>query len=347
LSIGIYLSFPFSKHPARALEWGKCAYRQEIVRGYLSSLRQEIISSPFQKQKVFSLLFGAGDWGVVPPGFIQELIQALRKKFSLASKSEFTLEVSPANLDLKKIRLFRQLGVNRVSLILFRFNFPGLKNTGSNLRKAGIRNFNFDLYFGQPGQTLSSWKKDLQRIASLKPAHLSLYSYGSAGRRPRLKRELYSLAQDYLVKKGYQQYEICHFCRPGLESKQNLLYWQRKNFLGFGAGAASLWNNRRWHNPRNVRTYLKLIQSGKNFAISAKRLTEEEVRAEVIYYALRQTTGLDFRRFQQLHNFDLYSSRKRIIDSLIAKGYLSRKGNHLALTKEAYLRADDLIAKLI
>ena len=292
-------------------------------------------------------MFGAGDWGLVPPDDFQELIQALRKKFRLASKSEFTLEVCPANLNLKKLRLFCQLGVNRVSLNLFRFDYPGLKITVSNLKKAGIRNFNFDLYFGQPGQTLSSWKKDLQRIASLKPTHLSLYSFGSASKQPHLKRELYSMAQDYLVKKGYQQYEICHFCRPGLEAKQNLLYWKRKNFLGFGAGAASLWNNRRRQNPRNIRTYLKLIQSGKKSAACAKRLTQEEEQAEVIYCALRQTAGLDLKRFQQVYGGDLYSSKKQAIDTLIAKGYLSRKGNRIALTKEAYLSADDSIAKLI
>jgi oxygen-independent coproporphyrinogen III oxidase len=347
LSIGIYLSFPFSKPPVKGLGWGAGAYQAEIARDYLQSLLKEIESSPFKGQKVSTLLLGAGDWSLVPPDFFKQLIRVLSNKFRFISKSEFTLEVSPADLSLKKIRLFRQFGVNRASLNLFRFNYPGLKNTVSNLKKAGIRNFNFDLYFGQPGQTLSSWKKDLQRITSLKPAHLSLYSYGSVRKQPHLKGELYSMAQDYLVKKGYQQYEICHFCCPGFEAKQNLLYWKRKKFLGFGAGAASLWNNRRWQNPRNIRTYMKFIQSGKNSASSAKRLTQEEEQAEVIYHALRQTAGLDLKKFQQVYGSNLYSSKKRIIDTLIEKGYLSRKGNRLVLTKEAYLSADDLIAELI
>lgn|GEM_PF-2503311 len=347
MSIGIYLSFPFSKPPVKGLGWGAGAYQAEITRDYLQSLLNEIESSPFKGQKVSTLLLGAGDWSLVPPDFFKKLIRVLRKKFRFISRSEFSLEVSPVNLNLKKIRLFRQLGVNRVSLNLFRFGYAGLKKTVSDLKKAGIRNFNFDLYFGQPGQTLSSWKRDLQEVVHLTPAHLSIYIYGYSKVQKRLKKQLYYYALDFLPKQGFQQYEICHFCRPGFESKQNLLYWQRKNFLGFGAGAASLWNNTRRQNPEKLQTYFKSIQFGKNLAISTKRLTEEEVRDEVIYYALRQTDGLDLDRFNQVYDYDLYSSKKQIIDSLIANGYFSRKANRLALTKEAYLSADELIAKLI
>ena len=271
MSIGIYLSFPFSKPPVKGLGWGAGAYQAEIARDYLQSLLKEIESSPFKGQKVFSLLSGAGDWSLVPPDFFKQLIRVLSKKFRFISKSEFTLEVSPSDLSLKKIRLFRQLGVNRVSLNLFRFNYPRLKEAVSNLKKVGIRNLNFDLYFGQPGQTLSSWEKDLPRIVSLKPAHLSLYTYGSASKQQHLKRELYSIAQDYLVKKGYQQYEICHFCGPGLESKQNLLYWQRKNFLGLGAGAAVL--------------------IGASFFVRSEKFEQLKAWGAIVVNAIEQTSG--------------------------------------------------------
>ncbi len=346
MSIGIYLSFPFSINPVNGLEWGDYLFTPSNTGPYLAALLTEIEHARFQRLAVSSLLLGAGDWALVPDDYLAGIIKTLRKKFNLWPGCEFTLEMTPTALCKKSIKFLKEVGINRVSLNLFSNKRERLENLVKSLFNVGIKNLNLDLYFGKPGQSLKKWQEELQFLTELKPAHISLYSFGSGNRQAKLKQELYSWALNYLFKKGYRQYEICHFCSPGFESKQNLIYWNRKNFIGFGAGASSLWNNRRWKNPRPTRQYIKSVPLGRMAFNSARGLTRKEELEETVYYALRQMEGLNLSVIRKTFGINLYENKRPVINALIENDYLTLKRNRLTLTKEGYLNADELISKL-
>ncbi len=314
---------------------------------YLDSLIREIESSSYQNHSTASLLFGAGEWGLAPEEYLLKLKSVLQSRFKFNQDCEVTVECSPASLNAHKLKTFKKTGANRISLNLFHSHNRKLKKAVSDSKKLGINNFNFDLYFGKPGQNLISWRKDLERSVSLDPTHLSLYSFGPPRVRKRLKQELYYQALNFMSQRGYEQYEICHFCLPGFESRQNLFYWQRRNYLGFGAGSASLWNDMGWKNTTSFERYIKLMKSKGNARIHIERLNKEEQLKEITYFSLRQTAGLDCERRKANFGYDIYKSKKRVIDDLIEKGLLSLRRNRLCLTKEGFLIADDLIARLL
>jgi len=291
------------------------------------------------------MLWGAGDWSLVSLDYLENLLSALRSKFHFRPDCEFTLECNPANLSSQSLLTFKQIGVNRLSLS--HYSYPKLKQIVSDLGRLGLVNFNFDLYFGQPGQTLSAWQKELERMLLLRPPHLSLYSFDSKKTNQRLKQKIYYHSLDFLSQNRYKQYEICHFCRPGFKSKQNSIYWNRKHFAGFGLGSSSFWKNIRSKNTFGLGEYLRLIKKYGSAVIQRQKINPEQEQSEELYYALRQTRGLDLNGFRQKYGEHFYNKRKNLIDRLIEKGYLFRRQNRLALTKEGFLIADDLIAKLV
>jgi len=348
LSIGIYLSFPFAGEPVKGLEWGRVQFRPDRAAFYLDCLLLEILSSvPKSDRKAASLLWGAGDWSLVSDKYLTHIGSALRKKFDFSTNCKFTVESSPNHLAYGKLKTLRQLGANRLSLNLLNLNLAELKKSISLFRRASFRDINFDLHFGKPGQSLKKWRQDLGQLLRLKPTHISLYSFGSGKSLQRLKREIYFNSLEALNASGFRQYEICHFCLPGYESRQNLIYWRRKNYLGFGAGASSLWDNNRFQNFSNPLKYiLQVKRTGTAFSSSGK-LDRETVVSEEIYFALRQPRGLNPMKMRKACGHDFWETRQGLLDRLLAKGLLARRGGHLTLTKEAYLIADNLIAKLI
>lgn len=293
------------------------------------------------------MLWGAGDWSLVSADYLENSLLALRSKFRFRPDCEFTLECSPAALSSQRLLTFKNIGVNRLSLNLCRYSYPKLERLVSTLGRLGLENFNFDLYFGQPGQTLAAWQKELEKLLLLRPPHLSLYSFDSKKTNQRLKQKMYYHSLDLLSQNGYKQYEICHFCQSGFQSKQNLIYWNRKNYAGFGLGASSLWGSVRSQNASGSGGYVKHIRKYGTAVIQRQKLNPEQVQFEELYYGLRQTRGLDLNSFRQKYGEHFYNKRKDLIDRLIEKGYLFRRQNRLALTKEGFLIADDLIAKLV
>jgi oxygen-independent coproporphyrinogen-3 oxidase len=346
LSIGIYCSFPFSKSPAKKLEWGQNSYNRKTAEVYLNCLVSEIRAAPQSARAVSTALWGAGDWSLVSTSYLRKLNQTLKDKFRFRQPHEFTIETSPAEFNQNALEVLKQIGVNRLSLNLYRFDLKKLKRLIFSIRKSGLDNLNFDLYFGQPGQNLKGWKRLLAEALSLNPTHVSLYSWGQGKPRSKLKQRQYGHALDFLAKENYRQYEICHFCFSGFQSHQNLLCWKRKNHLGFGLSAEWLWAGVRFKNVSDLEQYVRKVRAmGRALAFQDK-LNHGKIKEEEIYFALRQTRGLDLTEFRKKYGEDLVQARWQLVNRLIQEGYLTLKPNRLALTKEGSLLADDLISKL-
>ncbi|MFA5927791.1 MAG: radical SAM family heme chaperone HemW [Candidatus Margulisiibacteriota bacterium] len=254
----LYIHIPFCLQ--------KCAYcdfysvagsDQKMIKEYIDELSKEI-----GKQRASTLrtvFFGGGTPSLLSKQQLGKLMKAIRGKYSLTEEAEISLEANPETIakDLTKLKQYREIGINRVSLGCQSFDNKVLSSLGRihnadtnikayrNLRRAGFKNINIDLIFAVPGQTRQSWERTLRKAISLKPEHISLYNltteHGLASvlKDQELDLGMYRLARKLLKQAGYVHYEVSNFAKPGFEGRHNTTYWRNEPYLGLGASAAS------------------------------------------------------------------------------------------------------------
>ena len=200
---------------------------------------------------------------------------------------EWTVECNPSTVSTEKAKLFREFGVNRISMGVQALDDELLKTIGrvhsvkaaiesyEKLRKAGFENINLDLMFGLPGQTMEHWRNTLERAIELQPEHVSTYclileedtqfwssapASGSIKPDEELELAMYETAIETLAAAGYRQYEISNFAKPGRECAHNIAYWEGKDYIGLGPSACSTVGDRRWQNVPDIKRYIEGVR---------------------------------------------------------------------------------------
>ena len=245
-------------------------------------------------------------------------MDSLRRHFAFAPDSEITLEANPDDITADKLALFRDLGINRLSLGVQSFDeaelrFLGRRHTArqteaalSLIRAAGFTNLGLDLMYGLPGQTLDAWLKTLENGPELRPGTSVVLSVDHwAGETPALRtplarrvargeislpdeetqREFFLLTANFLTARGYLHYEVANFAREGKQAtvcRHNLKYWTRTPYLGLGPAAHSFLAGRRWWNFSSVEEYCSSLNAGEAPVAGAETLTPEQIRLETL-----------------------------------------------------------------
>jgi oxygen-independent coproporphyrinogen-3 oxidase len=263
---GLYVHIPFCQ--------SKCSYCDfysitdaNLISAYLAALDQEARLYRDQFPAFDSLFLGGGTPSWLGEAQIAALVASLRRHFAFASDSEITIETNPDDISVEKLRLFRDLGINRLSLGVQSFDeaelrFLGRRHTARQtaaaidlIRAAGFPNLGLDLMYGLPGQTTATWLKTLEMALSFNPEHLSCYQLTiEAGETPapretpalgtpmarrvargelslpdeETQREFFLLTADFLTAQGYLHYEVANFARPGPQAG-SLCYCCRHN----------------------------------------------------------------------------------------------------------------------
>ncbi|MEJ2673183.1 MAG: coproporphyrinogen-III oxidase family protein, partial [Deltaproteobacteria bacterium] len=252
--------------------------------------------------------------------YLAELGKILRRQFVFASDSEITLEANPDDITLAKLRRFRDLGINRLSLGAQSFDeaelrFLGRRHTVSQtmaaidlIRNAGFTNLGLDLIYGLPGQTAAAWRRNLETALSFNPEHLSCYQLTLADETPMgqwaaqgdlvpldedSQREFFLLTASFLQEKGYLHYEVANFAR-GEEylCRHNRKYWTRVPYLGLGPAAHSFDGSRRWWNVSSVKHYYASLNAGRAPVAGQETLTPAQMRLETFYLGFRTREGV-------------------------------------------------------
>jgi oxygen-independent coproporphyrinogen-3 oxidase len=211
-------------------------------------------------RRIDTVFFGGGTPSLFPPEDFARLLHALRQRIAFASDAEITLEANPGTVERGRFAGYREAGINRVSLGAQTFAPHALERLGrihtagdthravAELRAAGIRNFNLDLMYALPEQTLEEALIDVRTACELEPTHLSYYQLtlepGTVfhARPPPLPDDeaawrIQSEGQLLLAAAGYGQYEVSAYAREGFQCRHNLNYWRFGDYLGLGAGA--------------------------------------------------------------------------------------------------------------
>jgi oxygen-independent coproporphyrinogen-3 oxidase len=341
--------------------------QMEYVSALLADLDQELLAHP--PHPLVSIFIGGGTPSLFAPEAIERLLTGIRGRLPLAEDVEITLEANPGTVEQGKFAEFRAAGVNRLSIGIQSFNDDALQRIGrihgrreavraaEAAHAAGFDNFNLDLMFGLPRQTVEEALADLRDALALEPSHLSWYQLTLEpntlfhARPPTLPDEdliadMQERGLDLLTAGGFERYEVSAYARPGRRARHNSNYWEFGDYLGIGAGAHGKYTtdgrvSRRWKH-RHPREYQEGALAGTALA-GARQLGEDDLILEFMLNALRLTDGVAEILFEQRTGIALDR-----IEPMLAraqeKELLERSDGHLWPTALGQRFLNDLVA---
>ena len=369
--LSIYIHIPFCVRKCLYCDFLSAPASGETMEAYASCLCREIEAAGklYPDHEVRTVFFGGGTPSILKKERICQILEALRRAFSLAEDAEITIEVNPGTVDADKLAAYYAAGINRLSIGVQSLQGNELQALGrihstedffqtySVAIKSGFNNINVDLMSAIPEQTLESCQDTLRQLLSLDrpPSHISAYSliieegtpfYENTPVLPdeEMDRLFYKITNDILKAAGYHRYEISNYAREGCECRHNRVYWERGEYLGFGIGAASLMQETRFSNIRDLQTYLKLLsgeaadrpstgQLMEHLRQEVSHLTEREQMEEFMFLGLRLTEGVSKKRFFKTFGKKFTDVYPGISEKLIREGLLVQEGDRLKLTE--------------
>jgi oxygen-independent coproporphyrinogen-3 oxidase len=329
---GVYVHVPFCRKRCPY-----CAFVLVESDGSLHARFVDRICGQVGRVPCRTLYFGGGTPSLLSAAELGRMIEAVGGR-----PEEISVECNPEGLRLDGLR---QEGVTRITLGIQALDDGLLRCLGREHDAEGARrawreasrafdNVCVDLIFGIPGQTLESWRRTLEEIRAWRPAHVSLYglTYEKGtpfermrGRLPEeAERAMYELAMDLLA--DWHHYEISNWALPGFESKHNRAYWEGRPYYGYGPGAHSFADGRRWWNVSNVAEWLERDDP----VLGSETLTPDQRRTERLLLGLRQDAGVELDAIPP----DL-------------ERFLERRDGRVRLTRAGRCVADSVIARLI
>ena len=349
-SIGVYIHIPFCVRKCRYCDFPSFGGKNDID-SYFKALFSEIHNEgETEGRTADSVYIGGGTPSLVPPFFIRELMDILRKKYVIGENAEISMEMNPGTIDSEALKVYFEAGINRVSLGCQSFNDRSLMRLGrihssadaiktyDMLRKQGFNNINLDLMSGLPGEEAGDMERSLYKALELGPEHLSVYSLiiepGTEFHRMYEEGELEDLPSEeeleetdrmirsILEKNGYMRYEISNYARSGRECVHNIRYWTRGEYRGYGLSAASLIGNRRFTNTRDL---VYINQPGA--ALQEDRiLSREEEMQEFMFLGLRMVSGVSSRDFRDCFGEDIGKIYGKQLEDQIKNGFMEYDG---------------------
>lgn len=360
MKTGVYVHIPFCRSKCFYCDFLSFACPKKNSAQdfdlYLKKLLSEINNCvELKKSHIETIFFGGGTPSILPHEFIYKILDAIYKNSLGTTKKnpEITIESNPESLNQEKICAYKSYGINRISIGLQVIQDKFLKKIGRAhnfktfeqvyaIAKKYFDNINIDLIFALPDQNLFDWEENLIYIKKIQPAHFSAYSliiekntkFYFANQKNKLnlpdesiERQMYHSIKKILC--DYKQYEISNWSREKkFECKHNKIYWQLKNYLGFGLGAHSFFNNTRWHNTNNLKKYL----TQDNFREEIIKSTRQSLIEEFIFLGLRLNQGINKNKFKKKFGCEIKNIYHKQISLLTKQKLLSENKSFIFLT---------------
>ncbi len=375
IQAGLYVHIPFCKAKCPYCDFYSISNALDKSVPYLEALKTEVTlwARLLKNYRFVTFYVGGGTPSLLSPKFYEELLDHLYQILSF-EPHELTIEANPESLSLRRLKEFRSLGINRLSIGAQSFLDKGLKALGRRhtvadiqkavalARKAGFENLSLDIIFAWPGQKLKDLEKEISLAISLSPEHISCYEltiekntlFGKLYKEGKLNLPdentilaMYHLIEEYLSSNGYEHYEISNYAKPGWHCKHNLFYWEAKPYLGIGPSGASYIENVRYKNLESLDVYIKALQS-KNFPPrEEEKLSKEERFREAVILGLRILQGISRKKLYKSFGFDIKRYYGETLENLVEKGFLEWAGDLLRFTKSGMLLANQVLSYLV
>ena len=361
----LYVHIPFCEKKCLYCDFLSFSAEDDLHKAYVDKLIEEIRvqAKNYSDYQISSIFIGGGTPSVIKAVYISNIMSAIYEAFIVESLAEVTIECNPGTVDIDKLLVYKQSGINRISVGLQSSVDKELQHLGrvhnyadflysyEKIRESGYKNVNIDLMSALPWQTLDSWKSTLKKVVMLKPEHISAYSliieegtefskiYGSPeGRKflptEEVERDMYHSTIDILKNYGYERYEISNYAEPGYESKHNIGYWTGEEYLGFGIGASSYVYGRRFHVEKDIKKYLDINMKRDIMPLyqNIHELSTKEKMEEFMFLGLRLTKGVLVTDFYDRFGMELIDVFEKPIQKNISFGLLKYDNLYLRLT---------------
>lgn len=366
-----YVHIPFCTQICYYCDFSKVFIKNQPVDSYLEHLLEEFRS--YDIQKLSTLYIGGGTPTALSASQLEVLLDGLTKNLDFSVLEELTIEANPGDLDADKIAVLKQSPVNRVSLGVQTFDDKMLKKIGRShlekdiyenidrLKLAGFDNISIDLIYALPGQTMAQVKDNVAKAISLDIPHMSLYSLilenhtvfmnrMRRGKLPLPKEELEAEMFEYIIaeleRADFEHYEISNFCKPGFESRHNLMYWDNAEYYGIGAGASGYVDGVRYKNHGPIRHYLQAVEAG-NARVQEEVLTLHEKMEEEMFLGLRKKSGVSKKRFEEKFGLSFEDQYGAVVSELTEQGLLVPDKDIVRMTKQGLFLGDTVAEKFI
>ena len=363
IPLELYVHIPFCVRKCQYCDFLSGPSDEETKDRYIEALLKEIRAAEHTEDyEIVSVFIGGGTPSALKAEAIASIMRTLREQFFFCEDAEVTIEANPGTVDPAKLTIYRNVGINRLSLGLQSTDAEELKLLGRIhsyeeflksyewAREAGFSNINIDLMFAIPGQTGEAWRQHLYQVAELNPEHISAYSLIIEEGTPFAEQNLdlpdedteYQMYEDtaeILERYGYRQYEISNYAKQGYMCRHNAGYWQRLEYLGFGLGASSLYGGMRFSNTHQMQEYLTDSRKPEQIRKDVTVLSRNEQIEEFMFLGLRMTEGISEKKFEENFNvrlMDIYGDilqkyeETGFMEHIETKWRLTRKGIHVS-----------------
>ena len=370
--LGIYIHIPFCKQKCYYCDFVSFSNKEGYIEKYVETVKREIDSYDLSNYNITTIYIGGGTPSRIPSEKIQEILEKIKQKISENQTRwkdiEITIELNPGTVEEEKIKKYKEIGINRLSIGLQSTNnkllkeigrihtFEDFKKTYNLVKKVGFENINVDLMIGLPNQTISDVKESLNEIIKLNPTHVSIYSLIVEENTKmeqlinnkelqlldeELERQMYWYVKNTLELNGYNHYEISNFAKKGKESKHNLNCWEQKEYIGLGLAAYSYLNGVRYGNTSNIEEYInvqdffnrsELEESGIRIVDEVQTL--EDKRKEYMLLGLRKIEGVSIQKFKEKFVENPIFLFRKELEKLVNEELIAIDGDFIRLTNK-------------
>lgn len=361
-SLGIYIHVPFCGKKCAYCDFYSESYKKDTVSQYVDAVIRNLKFYSDKSKITDTVYFGGGTPSLLSPEQIGRILDKINNSFILSENPEITLETNPNTVDSEKLKKFRCIGINRLSIgvqsmIDEELKFLGRTHSAERAEKAvvdaygaGFENISCDVMIALPNQSISSLEYTLDKITTLPIQHISGYILKTESGTPfdcdEIKNslpdddttaELYIKMTETLKNKGFQQYEVSNFALKGFESQHNCRYWKCFDYIGIGPSSHSCNNGKRFAVDRDLFDFIKS-------PVQKVTVTEDNpcTFEEYAMLRLRLSEGLDLNVFPEHKDRIL-----KKIPELIKSGYVNYNGICISLTPTGFMVSNSIIEYLI
>lgn len=371
---GIYIHIPFCKKLCSYCDFYHVMVQSDNKQ-YIDALNREAFMRRdyLGNQTVSTIYIGGGTPSVLQPSEIKSILDNISGNFSIDEKPEVTIELNPDDVNDDFLDGLKKTIVNRISIGIQSWRDQDLKfmnrrHTASSaaialdrIFDAGYDNVTIDLIYGLPGMKAADWASNLDISFSYNIKHLSAYHLtiepGTMLGKMKEKGTLSEIDEDesasqfqLLIEKavaaGFIHYEISNFGLPGFLSVHNSNYWKQVSYLGLGPSAHSFNGYSRQWNVRDVKKYIKAVDSGcLDFDI--EELDKKTRFNEYILTSLRTMWGISLDYVEVAFDKEGYDYIKNLSGKFIDYGLMKQEKNTLVLTNQGKMISDNIISELM
>ena len=407
-NLELYIHMPFCVKKCEYCDFLSFPADTNTQIKYVHALLNEIrfYGEQMRGFRVSTIYIGGGTPSWLEPELVTAVMEQIYKSFRVYEDAEISIECNPGTVTAAKLQAYRRAGINRLSIGLQSTNNTELKTLGrihtyeqflktyELARNEGFTNINVDLMSGLPRQSAESFADTLQRVIRLKPEHISAYSliiekgtpfyekykFDMVRQEAGMKTEelpteddtykMLKLTQRVLAKAGYERYEISNYAKPGYACRHNVGYWTRENYLGLGLGAASLIDNVRYSNTRELYEYIEICREltflppevfapeegmdapergwfGSNLHTEAAVVNRKAQMEEFMFLGLRMPEGISRNEFETNFGMPIEAAYVQVLPDLQAQKLIEKREGRVYLTDRGMDVANYVMAQFL